>query len=131
MINSETIFLLILFVVNISADNDVETRIKRNVIHGPIKLINEPACREIQNLCSNLPGDADDLIVLECVQTFLTSQIESLSDECQHSIWSHTSEVNKNRINEFDNSCFEQVSIVIGVIYISFMYGSKNFVQFV
>lgn len=96
MIIPEAILLLILLIENITcltAQNDVRT--KRNVVHGPIKLINEPACKEIKNLCSNLPADAEDLLVLECIQTFLTSQIESLSDECQHSIWSHTSEVNK------------------------------------
>lgn len=98
MIIPEAILLLILFIENITcltAENVVDIRTKRNVVHGPVKLINEPACREIKNLCSQLPADADDLIVLECIQTFLTSQIESLSDECQHSIWSHTSEVNK------------------------------------
>lgn len=99
MITVEVILLFLLFTVNITylvAENvDVDVRVKRSVIHGPIRLINEPACKEIKNLCSNLPAEADDLIVLECVQTFLTSQIESLSDECQHSIWSHTSEVNK------------------------------------
>lgn len=96
MINSEPILLLILFVVNIIAENGVDIRVKRNVVHGPIRLINEPACREIRNLCSKLSDDASDLEALKCVQTFLTSQIESLSDECQHSIWSHTSEVKCN-----------------------------------
>lgn len=98
MIIPEAILLLILLIANITcsiAENGVDVRTKRNVVHGPIKLINEPACKEIKSLCSNLPADADDLLVLECIQTFLTSQIESLSDECQHSIWSHTSEVNK------------------------------------
>ncbi len=99
MIIPEAILPLLLLIVNITcltAENLADIRTKRNVIHGPIKLINEPACKEIRNLCSNIPADADDLTVLECIQTFLTSQIESLPDECQHSIWSHTSEVNKN-----------------------------------
>lgn len=97
MIIPEAILLLILFIETVTcstAENAFDIfRTKRNVIRGPVKLINEPACKEIKNLCSTLPADADDLIVLECIQTFLTSQIESLSDECQHSIWSHTSEV--------------------------------------
>lgn len=63
------------------------------VISAPPKLIDEPACQEIRNLCSNLRPGAEDLSVLECVQTFLTSQIEALSDECQHAIWSHTSDL--------------------------------------
>lgn len=101
MIIPEAILLLILLIKNITcltAENDVRT--KRYAVNGPIRLINEPACKEIRNLCSNLPADADDLVVLECIQTFLTSQIESLSDECQHSIWSHTSEVNINEITK-------------------------------
>lgn len=108
MIIPEAILLLILIIENITcltAENVVDIRTKRAVVHGPIKLINEPACKEIKSLCSNLPADADDLVVLECIQTFLTSQIESLSDECQHSIWSHTSEVNITiSVNNIDRS---------------------------
>lgn len=62
-------------------------------IQGPIKLIEEKHCPEIRKWCSNLKDGDDDLSVLECVQTFLSSQVESLSDECQHAIWSHTTEL--------------------------------------
>lgn len=98
MITAEATLVFILCIVNINSLNAenvavVDVRTKRAVLQGPIRLINEPACKEIKNLCNTLPVDADDLTVLECVQTFLTSQIESLSDECQHVIWSHTSEV--------------------------------------
>lgn len=55
-----------------------------------IRLIDEKECPEIRNLCSNLRDGADDLPVLECIQTFLSNQIENLSDECQHKIWQHT-----------------------------------------
>lgn len=54
------------------------------------RLIDEKQCPEIRNLCSNLRDGSDDLPVLECIQTFLSNQIENLSDECQHAIWSHT-----------------------------------------
>lgn len=54
------------------------------------RLIDERQCPEIRNLCSNLRDGSDDLPVLECIQTFLSNQIENLSDECQHAIWSHT-----------------------------------------
>lgn len=54
------------------------------------RLIDEKQCPEIRNLCSNLHDGSDDLPVLECIQTFLSNQIENLSDECQHAIWSHT-----------------------------------------
>lgn len=63
---------------------------RRAVIQAPLRLIEEKQCPEIRNLCTNLRDGADDLPVLECIQTFLSNQIESLSDECQHAIWSHT-----------------------------------------
>lgn len=68
-------------------------RLRRAAIQGPIKLIDEKHCPEIRRWCSHLKDGDDDLSVLECVQTFLSSQVESLSDECQHAIWSHTSEL--------------------------------------
>lgn len=78
--------------------------VKRAAISGPIKLIDEPTCVEIKNLCSNLRSGSDDLYVLECIQTFLSSQIEALSDDCQHTIWTHTlnlmEDINVNRMIE-------------------------------
>lgn len=61
------------------------------VIEAAPRLIDEKACPEIRNLCSNLRDDTgNDLPVLECVQTFLTNQIEDLSDDCKHAIYMHT-----------------------------------------
>lgn len=60
-------------------------------------LIKEPACPDIRSLCTNLPQNADDLQTLECVQTFLSSQIEGLSDDCQHAIWKHTTQLLDDR----------------------------------
>lgn len=65
------------------------------VIQAPsaLRLIDEKQCPEIRNLCGNLRDGTDDLSVLECVQTFLTNQIESISDDCHHSIWTHTKDI--------------------------------------
>lgn len=60
------------------------------IVQASLRLIDEKQCPEIRTLCTNLRDGADDLPVLECVQTFLSNQIESLSDECQHAIWTHT-----------------------------------------
>lgn len=60
-------------------------------------LIEEPSCADIRQLCNNLPSHADDLQTLECVQTFLSSQIEGLSDDCQHAIWKHTTQLLDDR----------------------------------
>lgn len=68
-------------------------RIRRATIQGPIKLFDEKQCPEIRNLCNHLGDTIDDLSVLECIQTFLTTQIENISDECQHTIWSHTNDL--------------------------------------
>lgn len=60
-------------------------------------LIDEPSCTDIRSVCVNLSPHADDLQTLECVQTFLSSQIEALSDDCQHAIWKHTSQLLDDR----------------------------------
>lgn len=76
---------------NLSQSNDEEyARLKRAVVQSTLRLIDEKHCPEIRNLCSNLRDGSDDLPVLECVQTFLSNQIENLSDECHHTIWTHT-----------------------------------------
>lgn len=79
----------------VAADDDTVRphRLRRAAIQGPIRLIDEPACAEIKSLCAELRPGTDDLTVLECVQTFLNSQLEALSDGCQHAIWSHTSDL--------------------------------------
>lgn len=56
-----------------------------------VPLLDEPACPEIRNLClTEQHRRLDEQQTLECVQTFLSSQIEALSDQCQHVIWQHT-----------------------------------------
>lgn len=61
------------------------------IVEAAPHLIDEKECPEIRSLCSNLRDDTgDDLPVLECVQTFLTNQIEDLSDDCKHAIYMHT-----------------------------------------
>lgn len=66
-------------------------------VASELLLIEEPSCPDIRSMCSNLPAHADDLQTLECVQTFLTSQIEALSDDCQHAIWKHTTQLLDDR----------------------------------
>lgn len=73
------------------ADSDALVRTKRAaVVQMPEKLIDVAVCPEIRNMCANNHAGTDDLAVLECVQTFLSNQVENLSDECQHMIWTHT-----------------------------------------
>lgn len=77
-------------IAELEADSVVVERERRATVDGPLRLIEEKQCPEVRNLCSNLREGTDDLPVLECVQTFLSNQIETLSDDCQHTIWSHT-----------------------------------------
>lgn len=71
-----------------------ESLLNRNnraaVIASNDKLYDDPVCHEIRNLCTNLKPGAEDLQTLECIQTFMSAQIEALSDQCQHAIWTHT-----------------------------------------
>lgn len=77
--------------VSLSASNPMAfERLRRAAVEAAPRLIDEKQCPEIRSLCINLRDGADDLPVLECVQTFLSNQIENLSDECQHAIWTHT-----------------------------------------
>lgn len=72
----------------------VRTKRAAAIIQGPTgsRLIDEKQCPEVRNLC-NSHDNIDDLSVLECIQTFLTNQIESISDDCQHTIWRHTKDI--------------------------------------
>lgn len=86
-------------------------RSRRAAIQGPIKLIDEKQCSELKSLC-NLREGSDDLHVLECLQTFLTSQTEKLSEECHHAIWSHTTDLmsDTNVLRIVQKSCSKVLS---------------------
>lgn len=78
-----------------ASDIDISNAIGGGAASGAkVPLIDEPACPEIRQLCTEHVGlDATPLNekrTLECIQTFLSSQLEALSDECQHAIWRHT-----------------------------------------
>lgn len=65
------------------------------VLEAQKKLIDDPNCPQLRSLCT-LAG-TDDLSVLECIQTFQTAEIEKLSDDCQHAIWTHIINLLNNR----------------------------------
>lgn len=75
-----------------NSPSDFHQRSRRSIIvqASASRLIDEKQCPEIRNLCSSSRDGSDDLSILECIQTFLLNQIESLSDDCQHAIWTHT-----------------------------------------
>nr|XP_029727793.1 Golgi apparatus protein 1-like isoform X1 [Aedes albopictus] len=59
---------------------------------GPqmVRLLEEPACPRLRELCPNAAKGMEDLKALECVQNLSQEQVDALSDDCQHLIWSHT-----------------------------------------
>lgn len=76
-------------------DNPSDQRLRRAAVQVAPRLIDEKQCPEVRSLCGNQGND--DLSVLECVQTFLSNQIENLADECQHAIWTHTATMMSDR----------------------------------
>lgn len=64
-------------------------------------LLESPSCPQLKNLCSNLLPGTDDLMVLECIQTFQTSQFESINKECQHIIHSRIMDLITDEQNMF------------------------------
>ena len=67
-------------------------------------LLESPLCPQLKNLCSNLLPGTDDLIVLECIQTFQTSQFESINNECQNIIHSRIMDLITNEQSIFKMS---------------------------
>lgn len=86
------LFISFLNITQLNAENLFLNRSSRAavVVANQNQLIE--SCPEIRSLC-NVKTNADNLEILECISSFLTSHIEGLSDECQHSIWTHTSEI--------------------------------------
>ncbi|XP_058822591.1 Golgi apparatus protein 1-like isoform X2 [Topomyia yanbarensis] len=58
--------------------------------NGPLKLLDKEGCSQLRALCPNVPNEAEDLKALECVQSLSQEQVDALTDDCQHLIWSHT-----------------------------------------
>lgn len=81
-------FVLILTFVSHSTNAKDFQRLPRAALTNNGKIIDEPSCPELKTLCSHTKS-TDNLSVLECIETFPPSQIESLSNKCQHIIWNH------------------------------------------
>lgn len=62
------------------------------------KLIDEPACKDqIRHLCPITAKLDDDLVVLECVQTFKANEVAGINERCQHAIWAHILELTSDQ----------------------------------
>jgi hypothetical protein len=59
-----------------------------------VGLLEDPSCPQLKNLCSNLQRDSEDLLVLECIDTFQTSEYDSSIDAaCQNAIYKKKTEL--------------------------------------
>lgn len=76
----------------IPIDESNLSRMKRSSL-SHTKLIAEPSCSKIIQLCSDLNIETDDLYTLECIYSLKPITISSIDDGCQHVIWSHTTDL--------------------------------------
>lgn len=75
-------------------------------------LLNDPSCPKLKNLCSNLESNSEDLQVLECIDTFITSEFDlNIDAACQHSIYSRKLELmnDKNIVQILERSCTKEL----------------------
>ncbi|XP_043249603.1 Golgi apparatus protein 1 [Colletes gigas] len=73
-------------------DNTV--RVKRaNVANSylPVK------CRQnLSRLCGDVTRNNDELMLLECIQTFKPTEVSGIDDECRHAIWIYVLNITNN-----------------------------------
>uniref|UniRef100_U5EST3 Putative golgi apparatus protein cysteine-rich fibroblast growth factor receptor n=1 Tax=Corethrella appendiculata TaxID=1370023 RepID=U5EST3_9DIPT len=83
------IFLTFKFAATSSSTSSISKRAALAVVSTK-KLIDDETCGQVRSLCSNLRSGTDDIYVLECIQSFPKQQLQTISDTCQHLIWTHT-----------------------------------------
>lgn len=76
-----------------SLRDDFSTKREKRDSSYDTKLIAEPACSKIIQLCSDLNLQTDDLYTLECIYSLKPITVSSIDDKCQHIIWSHTTDL--------------------------------------
>lgn len=78
-----------------------------------LNLLDDPTCPQLKNLCSNLVSKSEDLLVLECIDTFQTSEYDlNIDAACQHTIYTRKSELmNDNNIYKLlEKSCTKDLT---------------------
>ncbi|XP_076234853.1 Golgi apparatus protein 1 [Calliopsis andreniformis] len=73
---------------------DSTVRVKR----ASVVNYNLPAkCRSTLNrLCGNIDRNNDELMLLECIQTFKPTQVSSIDNECRQAVWDYILNVTNN-----------------------------------
>ncbi|XP_020816562.1 Golgi apparatus protein 1 isoform X1 [Drosophila serrata] len=86
------LLLLFLAATGVSAEDSLQ-RIRRAAIAGEKdpaqamhKIIDLADCQDLKKLCTHQKS-TDNLSMLECALTFSSSQLEELSESCQHELW--------------------------------------------
>lgn len=88
----------------------VHSRHKRagiGVIEGPKRLIDEPICAPLKQMCANELAENDDFLVLECIQNLKSEQKDQLTEVCETIIWRHIHELveDKNVQKLLEQNC--------------------------
>lgn len=76
-------------------------------------LLDDPSCPQLKNLCSNLLSTSEDLLVLECIDTFQTSEYDlSIDSACQHTIYTRKIELmsDSNISKLLEKSCSKDLN---------------------
>lgn len=80
--------------------NAVDSRYKRAVINAPEDSLLRPMshqCRQnLNRLCSGLGSNKDELMLLECIQSFKPTEVSDIDDECRQAIWDYVQNVTNN-----------------------------------
>lgn len=92
----KSIYLVLIFVLTSNKSSITTTGANSIIVSQQNLLVDSPECQDIKFNCAHLKA-TDDLSILECIQSFQASQIEAISDQCQHTIWNRTIETLKDR----------------------------------
>lgn len=80
-----------------------------------VGLLADSSCPQLRNLCSNLQPDSDDLLVLECIDTFQTTDYAiSIDSTCQNTVYKRKTELmNDNNVyNLLQKSCSKELDAI-------------------
>ncbi|XP_032671298.1 Golgi apparatus protein 1 [Odontomachus brunneus] len=75
--------------------NILETRREPEIESLP--MITNGKCRDkLNHLCGDIGRNNDELVLLECIQTFKPTEISGIDQKCQEAIWSYIQNITNN-----------------------------------
>lgn len=92
-------------------------------------LLDDPSCSQLKNLCSNLLSNSEDLLVLECIETFQTSEYDlNIDAACQNQIYTRKKELmdDNNIYKLMEKSCAKDLNALFPYCHPSTGSGSGS-----